>query len=145
MKITVIDAKPEEDDEIIVKCHYLDENLSRLLQQLKNGSSMMNFYKQNKIIPIEKSEIIFFESVDDKCFAYTADDVYETKLKLYEIEELMPEPSFFRANKAVIVNLRKIKNLLPALGGRFEATLANGYKAIISRNYVPKLKMLLGL
>ncbi len=144
MKITIVDANPNEEDEIIVKCHYIDENLSHILHQLKNGSSTMNFYKQNKIIPIEKNDILFFESVDARCFAYTENDVYETKLKLYEIEEIMPQAIFFRANKAVIVNLKKIKNLAPALGGRFEATLANGYKAIISRNYVPQLKALLG-
>ena len=57
----------------------------------------------------------------------------------------MPARFFFRANKAVIVNLNKIKSLSPAFGGRFEAVLKNGYKVIISRSYVPKLKELLGL
>ncbi|MBP5752898.1 MAG: LytTR family transcriptional regulator DNA-binding domain-containing protein, partial [Treponema sp.] len=78
-------------------------------------------------------------------FAYTAEDVYETKFKLYELEEILSSKTFFRANKAVIVNLNKIKSLSPAFGGRFEAVLKNDYKVIISRSYVPKLKELLGL
>ncbi|MBO7639968.1 MAG: LytTR family transcriptional regulator DNA-binding domain-containing protein [Treponema sp.] len=145
MKITILEPSPEEEDEIIVKCRYLDNDITLLLNQLKNGSSKMNFLKDSKIVLIEKKDILFFESVEDKVFAYTAEDVYETKFKLYELEEILSSKTFFRANKAVIVNLNKIKSLSPAFGGRFEAVLKNDYKVIISRSYVPKLKELLGL
>ena len=73
------------------------------------------------------------------------EEVYESKFKLYELEQFLDAKTFFRANKAVIVNLNKIQSLSPAFGGRFEALLKNGYKVIISRNYVPKLKELLEL
>ena len=145
MKITILDPSVVEEDEIIVKCRFLDEDITLLLNQLKNGSSKMNFYRDNKIVLVDKKEILFFESVDDKVFVYTLEDVFETKLKLYELEQILPAKNFFRANKAVIVNLNKIKSLSPAFGGRFEAVLKNGYKVIISRSYVPKLKELLGL
>jgi DNA-binding LytR/AlgR family response regulator len=145
MKITILENAPGEEDEIIVKCNFLDEDLTLFLNQLKNGSSKMNFSKDNNIILVEKKDILFFESVDDKVFAYTLEDALETKFKLYELEEILPSKNFFRANKAVIVNVNKIKSLSPAFGGRFEAILKNGYRVIISRNYVPKLKELLGL
>ncbi len=145
MKITILEKQPDEEDEIIVKCSFLDEDLTLLLNQLKNGSSKLNFNKDGKIILVEKKDILFFESVDDKVFAYTLEDALETKFKLYELEQILPAKTFFRANKAVIVNINKIKSLSPAFGGRFEAVLKNGYKVIISRNYVPKLKELLGL
>ncbi|MBP5520395.1 MAG: LytTR family transcriptional regulator DNA-binding domain-containing protein [Treponema sp.] len=145
MKITILEAKADEEDEIIVKCHFLDEDLTLLLNQLRSGSSKMNFYKDNKIILVEKKDILYFESVEEKVFAYTNEDVFQTKLKLYEVAQVMNSKNFFRANKSVIVNVNKIKSLLPAFGGRFEAILKNGYRVIISRNYVPKLKELLGL
>lgn len=145
MKITFVDPAPDEEDEIIVKCRFIDNDLTLLLNQLKNGSSQMNFLKNNKIVFVDKKDIFYFESVDDKVFAYTQDDVFETSLKLYELEQVLYSKSFFRANKAVLVNLNKIESLSPAFGGRFEAILKNGYKVIISRNYVPKLKELLGL
>ncbi len=69
----------------------------------------------------------------------------ETKEKLYVLEKELPSSSFFRANKAVIVNLDTIKSIAPAFGGRYEAILYNGYKVIISRNYVAELKTILGL
>lgn len=146
MKITILEKQPGEEDEIIVKCDYLDENVTRLLNQLKTGSkTKMNFYKDSKIVLLDQNEILYFESVDDKVFAYTKEDVFETKSKLYMLEEELPASIFFRASKAVIVNIDKIDSLSPAFGGRFEAVLQNGYKVIISRNYLNTLKELLGL
>ena len=145
MKITILEPSGDEEDEIIVKCRFLDNDIALLLNQLKNGSSKMNFYRDNKIVLVEKKDIFYFESVDDKVFAYTMEEVYESKFKLYELEQFLDVKTFFRANKAVIVNLNKIQSLSPAFGGRFEALLKNGYRIIISRNYVPKLKELLEL
>ncbi|MCQ2983113.1 MAG: LytTR family transcriptional regulator DNA-binding domain-containing protein [Treponemataceae bacterium] len=145
MKITILEKGPDEEEEIIVKCDYLDENITRLLNQFKAGKSKLSFYKDSQIVLLEQSDIFYFESVDDKVFAYTADSVFETKLKLYQLEEELPANVFFRANKAVIVNLDKINSLSPAFGGRFEAVLQNGYKVMISRNYLARLKEILGL
>ncbi|MBP5284240.1 MAG: LytTR family transcriptional regulator DNA-binding domain-containing protein [Treponema sp.] len=145
MKITILEPSPDEEDEIIVKCRFLDNDVTQFINQLKNGSSKMNFLKDNKIVLVEKKDILYFESVDDKVFAYTQEEVFETRLKLYELEQTLSSKNFFRANKAVIVNVNKIKSLSPAFSGRFEAVLKNGYKVIISRSYVPKLKELLGL
>lgn len=145
MKITILEKGPDEEEEIIVKCDYLDENITRLLNQFKAGKSKLSFYKDSQIVLLEQSDIFYFESVDDKVFAYTADSVFETKSKLYQLEEELPANVFFRANKAVIVNLDKINSLSPAFGGRFEAVLQNGYKVMISRNYLARLKEILGL
>ena len=146
MKITILEKKSsDEEDEVILKCDYIDENLTKLLNLLKAGKGKMNFYKDSKIVFVDQKEILYFESVDESVFAYTNDCVYETKAKLYQLEEELPASDFFRANKAVIVNLDKIDSLAPAFGGRFEATLENGYKVVVSRNYLNELKERLGL
>ena len=62
-----------------------------------------------------------------------------------KLEERFRGTDFFRASKSVILNLSKIKNLTPALGGRFEAAMKNREKILISRQYVPILKEKLGL
>ena len=145
MKVTILEKKVDEEDEFIDRCDYLDESLTKLINQFKTGKGKMNFYKDSKIVFIEPEEVLYFESVDDKVFAYTKDSVYETKSKLYQLEAELPATIFFRANKAVIVNLDKIDSLAPVFGGRFEAVLENGYKVMISRNYLNTLKELLGL
>lgn len=145
MKITILEKNAGEEDELIVKCDYLDESMTRLINQFKTGKGKMRLYKDARIVLVEPSDILYFESVDDTVFAYTADSVYETKSKLYRLESELPARSFFRANKSVIVNLDKIGSLSPVFGGRFEAVLENGYKVVISRNYLNALKELLDL
>ncbi|MBR7064987.1 MAG: LytTR family transcriptional regulator DNA-binding domain-containing protein [Treponema sp.] len=145
MKVTILEKDSGAEDEIIIKCDALDESLTKLINQFKGNKGKMNFFKDSKIVFVEPEQILYFESVDDTVFAYTADSVYETKLKLYQLEAELPSNSFFRANKSVIVNLDKIDSLAPLFGGRFEALLQNGYKVIISRNYLNTLKELLGL
>lgn len=146
MKVTILDKENENDeDEIIIKCDNLDESLINLINSLKSGQSKMTFYKDSKIILINPKEILYFESVDDKTFAYTAEQVFETKSRIYQLENELSKKDFFRVSKSVIVNLNKILSLTPAFGGRFEAVLSNNYRIIISRMYVPHFKELLDL
>ena len=145
MKITILDKAPDEEDEIIIKCKNLDDDIRLLIERIKNHKQKISFQKDSKIVFAELSDILYFESVDDKVFAYTADDVLETRLKLYQLEEDFLPQDFLRVNKAVIMNLNHVESLSPAFGGRFEAILKNGYRVIISRNYVPVLKKKLGL
>lgn len=146
MKITILEKEHETDeDEIIVRCNALDENIVALLNKFKTGPKKLNFYKSAQIMLVDPKEVFYFESVDDKTFAYTKDQVYETKQRIYQLEEELSRDDFFRASKSVIVNLNKIQSLSPAFGGRFEAVLMNGYKIIISRMYVSNLKQVLGL
>ena len=145
MKITIVDKQPDEEDEILVKCSTLDDSIVKLLNSFKSGKGKLVFYKDEKIVLFEPKDIFYFESVDDHVFAYTKDAVYESKEKLYQLEQELPPHDFMRANKAVILNLNKVQSLSPAFGGRFEAVLKNECKIIISRMYVAALKEMLGL
>jgi DNA-binding LytR/AlgR family response regulator len=145
LKITIVDKQPDEEDEILVKCSTLDDSIVKLLNSFKSGKGKLVFYKDEKIVIFEPKDIFYFESVDDRVFAYTKDAVYESKEKLYQLEQELPSHDFMRANKAVILNLNKVQSLSPAFGGRFEAVLKNECKIIISRMYVAALKEMLGL
>jgi DNA-binding LytR/AlgR family response regulator len=145
LKITIVDKQPDEEDEILVKCSTLDDSIVKLLNSFKSGKGKLVFYKDDKIVLFEPKDIFYFESVDDRVFAYTKDAVYESKEKLYQLEQELPPHDFMRANKAVILNLNKVQSLSPAFGGRFEAVLKNECKIIISRMYVAALKEMLGL
>lgn len=145
MKITILDKEnPTDEDELILRCGELEEDVLGLIKALKNGNSKFSFYKDNSIVFIDISEILYFESVDDRVFAYTNNQALECKQKLYQLEEELPS-NFLRASKAVIVNVKKIENLNPEFSGRIEATLCNDFKIIFSRMYVPLLKKHLGL
>ncbi len=145
MRITIIDPSPGEEDEIIVKCREVSDDLQQLLNLIKQGGNKINGYKDGKIHLLQPAEIFYFESVDQRVFAYCKADVYEIKSRLYELEMQLSAKNFLRVTKSLILNLDQIKQLSPAFSGRFEAQLKNGEKVLISRQYVPALKERLGL
>jgi DNA-binding LytR/AlgR family response regulator len=80
-----------------------------------------------------------------KTFVYTKTAVYQSRLRLYELEELLASGDFLRISKQTIVNVPKIHEVSPAGGGWFTALLDNGEKIIIARSYVPALKRRFGI
>lgn len=145
MKITIETPRPGEEDEIIVRCAALDEQLMKLIYALKMRQDKIIGYVEDKIVKLEPKEIFYFESVDNKVFAYTDKGVYEVRRKLYEIEEDFTHMDFLRISKSSIVNVAKIAYLRPIFNGRFEAKLKNDEKIIISRQYIVDLKKKLGI
>ncbi|MFC9708406.1 LytTR family DNA-binding domain-containing protein [Paenibacillus sp. NPDC056933] len=141
--IEVIDHTEEE--EIRIRCHQVDEEIHELVNKVKTETLIILGYHEDKISRIKISDIYYFEAVDGKVFAYCKNNVHEVKQKLYELEELCQKNHCFRASKSTILNIAKISSIHPSISGRFQALLDNGEKVVISRQYVPILKHILGL
>lgn len=145
MKITITEPGEGEEDEIIVRCRHMDQQLLKLIYAVKAGREKITALQDGNYFQVAPEEIYYFEAVDNKVFLYLEKEVYETKMRLYELEDIFQGTDFFRASKSCIVNLSKVKRLSPAFNGRFEALMQNGERVIISRQYVPVLKQKLGL
>ena len=142
MKITILEPGPGEEDELIVKIKDLDEDTLKLIRRIKDGDNKDSIavFKDDNIVMLPLKEIFYFDSVDNRVFAYTRDRTYEVKRKLFELEEEYERTSFLRISKNAIVNIRQIERLVPEFNGRYEARLKNGESIMISRGYVPMLK-----
>lgn len=145
IKIFVEVIDHTEEEEIRIRCHQVDEEIHKLVNKIETETFIILGYQEDKISRIKISDIYYFEAVDGKVFAYCKDNVHEVKQKLYELEELCKEKHCFRASKSTILNAAKISSLHPSISGRFQALLDNGEKVVISRQYVPMLKHILGL
>ena len=145
MKITIETPLPGEEDEVIIRCGHLDDRVLELIRTLKNEKSKLTAYSDDGITMLDMKDVYYFESVDNKVFAYCEKQVYEIRRKLYELESDLNGTDFLRISKSTIVDLSKIAHLSAAFNGRLEAKLKNGEKIIISRQYVPALKKKLGL
>ena len=145
MKIIIEDIGPDEEEAVIIRCREVDEAVMQLVNGLKLKKEKLTVRQGEKILQIEPGDIYYFEAVDNKVFLYLEKNVYETKLKLYELERRFAGTDFFRVSKSVIVNLAKVKNFTPEFSGRFEALMKNGERVGISRQYVPLLKNKLGI
>ena len=87
MKITILDCSEGEEEEIIIKCRNMDEQLLRTIYALKAGREKITVSEEDKLMQIQPRDIYYFEAVDNRVFVYMEKEVYETKLKLYELED----------------------------------------------------------
>lgn len=144
MRIVIEEPEDFEEEQIIFKCRQLTPELLHIITLLKAQNGIVA-YSGNDIHRICISEIYYIEVVDNKTFLYCKDSIYESKHKLYELEEMLVNSNLLRVSKSVLLNLSKIKSISPALSGRLEAILKNNEKVIISRQYVSGLKKRLGI
>ncbi len=67
---------------------WLDERIQQF-KKLWKADSVHSFYKESSEYFLDLADILFFET-DSKDFAHARNEAYEVKLKLYELEEILP-------------------------------------------------------
>lgn len=137
-KITKIDkSKPEM---IEIQCHTLSEEVQEIVAFVKSRQGQLSCVSDEKIYEVSVSDILYIETVDNKSFVYTQKNVYETKQRLYELEEMLKEKRFLRISKSMLLNLMKVSSIKPALNSQFMAELISGEQVLITRKYASDLK-----
>ncbi len=125
------------EEEIIIRCKEINDDVLKL-QSLINGigkSREMELHLNGNDYFIAIDEILFFETDGNKTAAHTADKMYYTDMKLYELEERLPR-SFMRVSKSCVVNLKAVASLKREITGICEASFPKTSKKIfISRSY----------
>lgn len=137
-KITKIELDKPEILEI--RCHEISDEVREIVAFVKSRQGQLTGTADDRMYEIAVSDIFYIESVDNKTFIYCKNREYETKQKLYELEEILREKHFLRVSKSVLLNLMKVSSIKPALNSRFTAVLFSGEQVVISRKYVPELK-----
>lgn len=145
MKITIQERNDVPETEIIVICKKLSPDLEEIISNIGLVNHTIAGKADAEIFFIQLKEIYYFEAVESKVFFYTKDKIYETSIRLYELEEKLSSTPFSRVSKSAIVNLKKIRSIRPDENSRLVATLLNHEKIMVSRNYVPEIKKKLGV
>lgn len=144
MKVEIQTGFPET--EVLIKCQEVTDDVTKIERLLLHEFGQKLYgTKDGATHLISKSEVLYFESIDKRCFLYTVGDVYETSLKLYEVENMLTSAGFFRSSKSQILNIAQIDSLRPDFEDRLAVTMKNGEKAMVSRSYARQLKERLGL
>ena len=145
MKITVEHIESEEN-EVILRCRELDDEMLRLLALVRAGmQKLLVWNEQKELLPLNVSETVYCETVEEKTFVYTENGMYQTALTLSELEERWAAMGLLRCGKSCVANLYAIRRLRSCGGGRIEATLSTAEKIVISRHYAPALRERLGM
>ena len=140
MKITLNQDPACGETEIIINCPQADEDILRLVAMLRIHQRKLVGERNGEQHLLDVKEILYIDTADKKTFLYTGSAVYESALRLYELEDSLRELDFLRAGRSTIVNFRRIKSIRPELGGRMLVTMDNGEQVYVSRQYAGEMK-----
>lgn len=132
-----LEIDPNGEEEVIIKCRELSEEVIRLEAALRGGSTdfEMELHQGGNDFFIKTNDILFFETCGSKTAAHTKDKMYYTDLKLYELSEQLPR-CFMRISKSCIVNINAVSSTRRELTGICEAFFEETAKKVyISRSY----------
>ena len=145
MKITIDIDGNNEETEINIKCKQITTDIENLVATLRIYNQQLLVVKENENYLLDVNKISYIEVVERKTFVYTEDDIYESKIKLYEKEEKLCQSRFFRISKSCLVHLKYIKSIKNDVERKLRLTMKNNEQIIVSRQYAEEIKKRLGV
>lgn len=136
----------------LINIYFDPENLSHAKELLTKS----NYYQTTNIIHllakkdeevhlIPYKDILYIEGINNDTFIHTSSSEYQSKEKLYELEQSLFSKKFIRISKSYIVSIQKVVKIKPTFNGKLSLVLENGTKLDVSRHYIQSFKKYLGM
>lgn len=142
MKVKINFISGEQEENAVLNLHADNRKKDEMAAYLENNGVMKRTLAvtlNGKIVYLSCEEIFYIEAEKNRKQIHTADRIYYSQSRLYELEELLPR-YFVRVSKSVILNINQVKLYSPLANGLMAAKLINEEIVYISRKY---LKILL--
>ena len=139
--------KPYSEERIIKVLNNLVEELDKndnenLIKDFNIKKITVNL--DSKMVVLSTDDILYIEADEKETHIFTASNMYTSKLKISQLENILSENIFFRGHRSYIVNIDKIVEVEPWFNGTYILKVSNcNFKIPVSRNKVKELKEIL--
>lgn len=142
MYIITDDKSIIEDDKINI---YVPKEMSDDVELIINATFsvtdiILNVKKNGEVFKLTTEEIDYFESIDNVVYAKSNKELYSCSDKLYSLEEMLIKKNFVRTSKYCLVNIHKIRSIIPLLNSKLLLILKTGDRIEVNRTYVKDFK-----
>lgn len=133
-------------------------SLTKVLEKVRNimlrppaldkpNSTKLCVLKEGKIIPLDRQEIVFVYVREKDVFIRTKTGEYTTSLTMLEVENMLSQPNFLRVHRQYLVNLDKVKEIIPWFHGSYMLRMDDfkSEEVPVSRTKSKDVKIWLGL
>ncbi len=144
MRVRFEQVDNKEQEQALIRATEKNADILNAIDLLENGSGGLTVTRDGNTYLCKLTQIYYIESVDKRTWIYTRDGCFESRERLYELEEKLGM-YYVRVSKSMIINLRKIRHVSAQTGARMIAELLNGEKVVISRSYAGEIKRRLGI
>lgn len=137
-----------KETKITISSPSLNEDVKKVNDLLNNSfilNNKMNVFLEREMFIINLSDIETIYSSNNKVYVKANNNLYTTKYKLYELEEMLWNSTFVRISNSEIVNFDKVKKLDLKLTGTILLFFKSGAETYVSRRYMKKIKEYLNI
>ncbi len=145
MKIHINEDSSLKETEITINCNKITTEVEKMISMLRVMDLKLTGRRDDQTYILDASKVLYIDTVDKKTFFYTKKDIYESELKLYELEEQLASLDFIRSSKSCIINFNQINSIKADIDGKLLVTMSNQEKLFVSRQYAPVIKKKLGV
>lgn len=133
----------EGEESVVIRFKEMTPTINKIINILHNEKTKLWGRIDDENICIDIDEILYLESVDDKVFAYTKENVLRIDGSLNSFMLEIEDETFFRCSKSMIINVNRVISLKSLSSNRIDATMEGGEYIIISRRYAVEFRKLL--
>lgn len=91
MEIKILKIKRDQPERVEIRCHEVTEQVREIADFVRSRQGRLTGYMEGRQFEIPVMDIHYIEAVDNRVFLYSSGEVYETRQKLYELEEILRE------------------------------------------------------
>ncbi|AIQ27152.1 MULTISPECIES: LytR/AlgR family response regulator transcription factor [unclassified Paenibacillus] len=115
-------------------------------EPVKLSSGKVNLWKNEKIIVVDTDEIYYASAQEKTTSVITKDGEYSMALSISEFHSRLPQEQFFRCHRSYLVNLSKIKEIIPWFNNTYLLRLRDlDFEVPVSRGKVKEFRQIMRL
>lgn len=133
---------PNKEESVVATVHAPSQLTSKIegLVLEENGRSKIPGYREDQLHLLSFEDIVCITVIDGKTYAVDKNgEQYRLKLRLYEVEALLPS-YFIRINKSAIANENRIERFHAGYSGAVDVVFHGGYREYVSRRCFAAIK-----
>ncbi|QWU16578.1 two component transcriptional regulator, LytTR family [Paenibacillus sophorae] len=109
-------------------------------------SNKINLWKNEKIIVVDADDIYYASAQEKTTSVFTRNEEYSMGISISEFHGRLPQERFFRCHRSFIVNLSKIKEIIPWFNNTYLLRLRDlDFEVPVSRSKVKEFRQIMRL
>lgn len=139
--------KPYSEERIIKLLNNLTEKFENNKKKNSFDTTIISKLTVNldsKMVVLSTNDILYIEADEKETHIFANMTMYTSKLKISQLENILPSINFFRSHRSYIVNMNKIIEVEPWFNGTYILKLKDcSFNIPVSRQKVKILKRIL--
>lgn len=140
--------KPYDEKRIISMLKKLEIDFKSTKKEEKDRKAIdkINLWNNDRIIVVNINDINYCEARERITTVYTNEGKYSVNMSISEFYETLPKDIFFRSHRSYIVNLTKIKEIIPWFNNTYNLKLKNVEDSVpVSRSHIKDFRNLMNI